>query len=56
MEIILNECGHTIIKKCHEKDPNCTFKCFDRLDCGHSCERNCHKNDDADHVLVKYYF
>lgn len=45
-------CGHTIFKKCHEKTPNCTFKCTDRLVCGHACERNCHKNDDPDHEMV----
>lgn len=53
MNITLDKCGHTIIKKCHDENPSCTFKCVDRLDCGHACERNCHKNDDADHVEVK---
>ncbi|XP_026819027.1 NFX1-type zinc finger-containing protein 1-like [Rhopalosiphum maidis] len=49
MESILEECGHKVIKKCHDKNPNCSVKCYIRLDCGHACERNCHKNDDPDH-------
>lgn len=53
---MLVECGHTIVKPCHEKKPNCTFKCFDRLDCGHVCERNCHKNDDPNHERVIFVF
>lgn len=52
METVLEECGHKIIKICHEKKPNCTFKCYDRLDCGHACQLNCHKNDDPNHDLV----
>ncbi|KAE9534042.1 hypothetical protein AGLY_008778 [Aphis glycines] len=49
MESVLEECGHKVIKKCHDKNPNCSVKCCIRLDCGHACERNCHKNDDPNH-------
>ncbi|XP_060856237.1 NFX1-type zinc finger-containing protein 1-like [Metopolophium dirhodum] len=49
VESTLEECGHKIIRKCHDKNPSCSFKCYIRLDCGHACERNCHKNDDPDH-------
>jgi hypothetical protein len=52
VEVILEECGHKIEKKCHEKEPNCTFKCYDRLDCGHACVLNCHKNNDPEHETV----
>lgn len=43
-----------LTKECHEKNPNCTFKCFDRLDCEHACERHCCKNDDPDHEVVVF--
>lgn len=56
METILEKCGHKIIKRCQEKIPNCTFKCFDQLSCGHICERNCHKNDDPNHDMVFFFF
>jgi len=52
VESILEECGHKVIRKCHDKKPNCSVKCYIRLDCGHACERNCHKNDDPDHEKV----
>ncbi|KAL5237885.1 hypothetical protein ACI65C_005295 [Semiaphis heraclei] len=49
VESILKNCGHKVIRKCHDKKPNCSVKCYIRLDCGHACERNCHINDDPDH-------
>ncbi|XP_060843722.1 NFX1-type zinc finger-containing protein 1-like [Rhopalosiphum padi] len=49
VEKVLDECGHKIMKKCFDKSPNCSVKCYNRLDCGHACERNCHKTDDPDH-------
>lgn len=52
MQVVLKECGHTVIAKCCDKNPKCTFKCFDLLNCGHDCKKNCHKNDDPDHKLV----
>jgi len=56
VESILEKCGHTILKKCHDKNPNCSYKCIDRLDCGHACEKNCHKNNDPDHEEVLFIF
>lgn len=55
VESVLDLCGHTIMRKCHDKSPNCTVKCFIRLDCGHACQRNCHKNDDPDHENYKCF-
>jgi len=52
VESILEECGHTILKKCYDKNPKCSYKCFDQLDCGHACEQNCHKNNDPKHEKV----
>ncbi|XP_026822366.1 NFX1-type zinc finger-containing protein 1-like [Rhopalosiphum maidis] len=49
VEFVLEKCGHTILKKCSDKEPKCTYKCIDRLECGHACEQNCHKNDDPEH-------
>ncbi|XP_027846821.2 NFX1-type zinc finger-containing protein 1-like [Aphis gossypii] len=49
VESVLENCGHTILKKCCDKEPKCTYKCLDRLECGHACEQNCHKNDDPEH-------
>ncbi|XP_050443204.1 NFX1-type zinc finger-containing protein 1-like [Adelges cooleyi] len=51
VSIKFDVCGHEIKKKCHIKDPKCTFPCYDRLECGHSCTRKCHKNDDPNHEL-----
>lgn len=48
----MNDCGHKIIKYCHEENPKCTFKCIDRLKCGHACELNCHKDNDPEHEQV----
>jgi len=59
MESILEECGHKVNKKCYDKNPNYSVKCYIRLDCGHACERNCHKNDDPNHekvVVVVVFF
>ncbi|KAL4098189.1 hypothetical protein QTP88_022837 [Uroleucon formosanum] len=53
VESVLEKCGHTILKSCHDKKPICSYKCIDRLDCGHVCEKNCHKNDDPDHEEYK---
>jgi len=55
VEALLEICGHTILKKCHDKKPLCSYKCIDRLDCGHACEKNCHKDDDPDHEEVVVY-
>jgi len=49
---IIEECGHEVLKKCHDKNPKCQVKCFNRLDCGHACVRYCHKNDDPEHEKV----
>jgi len=56
VESIVENCGHTVIRKCHDKKPNCSAKCYIRLDCGHACERNCHINDDPDHEKVELVF
>jgi len=56
VEFVLEKCGHTILKKCSDKEPNCTYKCIDRLECGHACEKNCHKNDDPEHEKVVFVF
>jgi hypothetical protein len=56
VEFVLEKCGHTILKKCSDKEPKCTYKCIDRLECGHACEQNCHKNDDPEHEKVVFVF
>ncbi|XP_060877240.1 NFX1-type zinc finger-containing protein 1-like [Metopolophium dirhodum] len=50
---VLEECGHTILKKCNDEQPTCSYKCFYRLICSHVCEKNCHMNDDPEHVVYK---
>lgn len=52
MQVVLEECGHTIIKQCSDKNPNCTIKCSDRLNCGHYCTLNCHKNKNPDQEMM----
>jgi len=52
VELVLEKCGHKILKKCHDKKTDCSYKCIDRLECGHACGKNCHKNDDPDHEKV----
>ncbi|CAI6345463.1 unnamed protein product [Macrosiphum euphorbiae] len=53
VELVLEKCGHTILKKCHDQKPYCSYKCIDLLECGHACEKNCHKNDDPEHEEYK---
>lgn len=56
METVLEECGHTILKKCNDEQPTCSYKCFYRLMCSHVCEKNCHMNDDPEHEVVDFVF